>query len=251
MWPLLHQLLYLKPIDKEMRSSIENILSQRFNYLTQGLQTWVWESADKKYVFKLFKDVEEGKEQFVRWGKDPNELEQSWFDNAVRSCELAFKQLQKETALIYIHTNNETAPVERVVLGDEEYNTEEHFFLVQEKVELVCDRMAALMKNGNLKGSQKIIDEVLSLISLMWRKNITEDTFNFDHNYGYTANDRLVQIDVGSFWEGEEYVCRQLTEKKLLNSDSSRWLEERYPELIEYYRDAVTRLYKDFEGSMC
>lgn len=230
-----------------MTKNIQEILSQKFNFLTQGLQTWIWESSDKKYVLKLFKDIQEGKEQFKRWGKDPNELEQAWFDNAIKSYQLAFEQLRRETALIYIHTNNERVPVDKIVLGDKEYNASEHPFLIQEKVELVRDRVTSFMGKNNFKDSKKIIDEVLEFISSIWKRNITEDTFNFDHNYGYTAKDHLVQIDVGSFWEGEGYVCKQLVEKKLLSSDSAQWIEERFPELAVYYKQEVGKLYKNFK----
>ena len=50
---------------------------------------------------------EEGKKQFQKWGMDPNELEQAWFDNAIKSYQLASEKLREETALIFLHSNHE------------------------------------------------------------------------------------------------------------------------------------------------
>jgi hypothetical protein len=230
-----------------MDKHIQEILSQKFTPFSEGLQAWAFESFDKKFVLKLFKDMEEAKNQWLKWGKDPSELHQSWIDNGFKSYKLAIEKIPKETALLYVHLNNEPVPIEKIVVGEKEFIASETHFLLQEKVELVCDRIKTFMQNGDIEGAKRVIDEIMEFIASLWKKGITEDTFNFDHNYGYTADGRLAQIDVGSFWEGREHICKNIKERKLLDSASSKWIEETFSELVEYYKNAAMKLYDDFK----
>ena len=223
------------------------LLSQPFTYLSEGLQVRVYLGADGKTVLKSLKTHEEQKEQFRKWGKNPDELTQGWFNHAQTSYTMAFEKLQPETGLMYVHLSNEPLPVEKINLDGKYYIASESQFILQQKVELVCERIKRLMGKNDIEGSRKVIDDVVGLVTKIWNKNITEDTFNFDHNYGYLDSDNLVQIDVGSFWEGKEYIHKEVRRKNLLTMDSAKWLQENFPQLTDYYKQKVGLLYKNFE----
>lgn len=223
------------------------ILSQPFTFLGEGLQVRVYLSEDNLYVLKLSKTFQEAQQQFEKWGKDPNEITLEWFNHDSESYKLSSDKLQTETALLYVHLPNESAPTDSILLDGVITDTISSQFILQEKVELVRDRIKKLMDQELITEAQKVINDVLSLITQIWDKGITEDTFNFDHNYGYTNEKELVQVDIGSFWEGSSYIKKELVEKKLLKCDSFEWLKDKHPSLEKYYLDSVNNLYTKYE----
>jgi hypothetical protein len=227
---------------------LSGILSQPFTYLTEGLQAFIYVSKDGKYVLKTFKDLEQSKDQFKAWGLNPDDITSGLVENSTKSYALAFERLKDETAIMYVHVSNHALPGQKIILDEKEYDASELQFIVQEKVELVKDRIKRLMSRGDMEEVHKIIEDIMNFIAGMWQQGITEDTFNWDHNYGYTAADKLVQIDVGTFWEGDEYLKEEIRGRKLLDNESSKWLAENYPELVEFYKEKVGELYAKFSS---
>ncbi len=225
---------------------LSGILSQPFTYLAEGLQAFIYTSSDGKYILKTFKNLEQSKDQFKRWGLNPDDITEELIENSVKSYKLAFEKLKEETALEYIHVSNDPLPDQKLILDNKEYIASNMQFLVQEKVELVQDRIKKLVSNGETEKVRKIIEDIMNFISQIWGKGITEDTFNWDHNYGYTLSGKLVQIDVGTFWEGDNYLKEELQAKKLLDSVSQRWLDENFPEFSDFYREKAKELYERF-----
>lgn len=225
---------------------LSEILSQSFTYLAEGLQAFIYVSNDGKYILKTFKNLEQSKDQFKRWGLNPDDITEGLIENSIKSYKLAFEKLKEETALLYIHVSNDPLPGQKLMLDDKEYVISDMQFLVQEKVELVQDRIKKLVSSGETEKVKKILEEIMDFIGHIWKKGITEDTFNWDHNYGYTSSGKLVQIDVGTFWEGDKYLKEELEAKKLLDSVSQRWLDENFPEFSIFYREKAKELYERF-----
>lgn len=226
---------------------LKNILSQKFSYLTEGLQSVVYVSEDQKYILKTFKNLEESREQFSKWGLDPNEITSELITISDISYNLAFDKIREQTALLHLHMDKSEIGIPFIQLGDKEVNPTELNFLIQEKVELVRDRLSQLMSGGQLENAKKVFDDIILFITKLWEKGITEDTFNWDHNYGYGKDGNLVQIDVGTFREGKQYIDEEIKNRKLLDSVSSRWLEEKFPELFPYYREKAEEFYSHYD----
>ncbi|MEO8637541.1 MAG: hypothetical protein ABI430_01415 [Candidatus Taylorbacteria bacterium] len=228
--------------------NIEEILSAPFSYLHEGFQTRAFVSEDGKYVLKTFKTLDEGKQQFIAWGLDPDRVTQELVDNSEKSYKLAFHDFRQETALVYLHLEKSSPSlIEKVTLDGKEYNTRELQFILQEKVELVGDRIKKLIGADDIEGAKRVIDDVMNFIARMWERGVTEDTFNWDHNYGYASSGYIAQIDVGTFWKGEEYLKKEIEAKKLLDSVSSKWLKENGPQLVGHYEQKARELYEEYE----
>lgn len=229
------------------KADMLEILSQPFVYLTEGLQTFVYLSKDKKYILKTLKNLEQSKRQFEEWGLDPKNITNVLIENSEKSYVLAFNKLKSQTALLDVHISDEPLSVKNLVLGNKEYDAQTLQFILQEKVELVRDRLNRLKNENKITECKKVIDDIIELISFIWGKDITEDTFNWDHNYGYTKAGNLAQIDVGTFWIGRESIQNEISKRKLLNSISSKKLGVDFPEIYTYYKKEIEKLYKKFE----
>jgi len=228
------------------KRNISKILSQPFTYLTEGLQTFVYISKDGKHVLKTLKNLEQSKEQFKRWGLNPDDITEVLTENSEKSYKLAFERLKKQTALEYVHISGERLSFEQIILDGKEYDSSTLQFILQEKVELVRGRIRSLMNDDNITEAKKVIDDIMKLISYIWKQDITEDTFNWDHNYGYTQSGTLTQIDVGTFWNGRKYLKEEIEKKKLTNSVSAKKLKTDFPKLYVYYQKETERLYNEF-----
>jgi hypothetical protein len=225
---------------------LSEILSQPFTYLTEGLQAFIYVSEDGKFILKTFKNLEQSKDQFKSWGLNPDDITGELIENSIKSYELAFDKLREETALVYIHVSSDPLPGQKLLLDNKEFDASDVQFLVQERVELVRDRIKRLMSASEANKVEDIIEQIMTFIGRVWEKGITEDTFNWDHNYGYTVTGKLAQIDVGTFWEGDKYLKEELQAKKLLDSISQRWLDENFPEFSDFYREKAKELYERF-----
>ncbi len=225
---------------------LTEILSQPFIYLTEGLQSFIYKSRDGAYILKTFKNLQQSKDQFKAWGLNPDDITIDLVENSLNSYQLAFDKLKDETALVYIHISNESLLDLKIILDNKEYASSEIQFILQEKVELVRDRMKRMKGSGNVDEIRNILEEIMNFIGRMWEKGITEDTFNWDHNYGYTVSGKLVQIDVGTFWEGDKFIKEEIQAKKLLDSVSSKWLNDNFPELTDFYTAKARHLYARF-----
>ncbi len=230
-----------------MHYDLKTILSQPYTFLGEGVQARAYISADGGFVLKRQKTFEEGKEQFIKWGKQPEELTRDWFEHDSISYQLANDKLREETGLIYFHQAGAESPIKTITLDGQGYVVSETPFLIQEKVELVCDRLKSLDDENRLEKLKTVIDDVIGLISQIWDKGITEDTFNWDHNYGYLRSGELAQIDVGSFWEGEEYIQKAIEKDNLMTLGSAQLLRANYPEVFDYYKERVDSLYKKYK----
>lgn len=85
-----------------------------------------------------------------------------------------------------------------------------------------------------------MLDRLLDFIDAVWRKGITEDTFQFRCNYGWLG-DRLIQLDVGELRQGKRQVAHERHRRAILEEPQTRWLRNLNPTLADYLEAQVHR----------
>ena len=234
------------PFRRGSQRQIRAILSEPFSKLSEGLQAKVFINPSGTVVLKLFKNFEESVQQFLAWGKDPAELTREWHAHGFDSCRLAYSRIREKTGLLYLHLDGEDLPLRKTVIDGNTCDLHDRQFLLQESAELVRDRIVTLMQHRQVHKAYGVLDDVVSYIDTLWSMNITEDTFNFDHNYGYTRSGTLIQFDVGSFYEGRDYVEHQVRKRLLLSMSSYAWLVKDFPLLADHLKSSAEQLFHKF-----
>lgn len=222
-------------------------------YLDKSYNTWngrewlqaiAYKDKDEELVLKLFKTLEQSYSQLDKRWKERDHMTKERYENWFKSYEIAYKKLQDETWLIYYHDWKKD--IWEITIDWKKRNSLNEKFLIQKKVVLVCEKIDFLLKTNNLSKAKEVIDDVFNLIQKIRDKSITEDTFNYDHNYWYDKEWNMIQIDVWSFWEWKEYIKREVKEKKMLNNHTSDWLKKKSIELYNYHVRKCEKLYSLF-----
>ncbi len=238
------------------------VLSQPFRYLARGAKVRAYVAADDRYVLKILNSAED----FVDWfvdedddlarlkaassRDDPIAAARVMLARAQSSYRLAAAELTEETGLLYLHLGATTdfADLEVTINGEKRLDADSDSYIVQHHAELVRARIKACEHAGDRDGSLRILDDVVALIGHIWRKGITEDSFNFHNNYGYVG-DRLIQFDIGEFDKSADRVRDEIRALKVLRQKSQAYLRRKYPELADAFEArARTRLTADALG---
>ncbi|MBI2742353.1 MAG: hypothetical protein HYX48_00350 [Chlamydiales bacterium] len=203
-------------------------LSQKFFYLASGGSCYAFQSADGKYVLKLFK-------QHHLHGKKR--------ERVFESCKLAFQEFKEETGLLCVHLNRDEELKTSFTLVDKLGIAHLLFaddvqFLLQKKAEMAYSHIDRLMAENNIEGAKRAVDQILLLPAQIARKGIKDLDPNVKTNLGFIG-DRAVKIDVGPFvrdarFTDERYVGKQLVKPK---RQLQNWLKSHYPELYQYLKN--------------
>ncbi len=207
----------------------------------EGLQVSTCLNEQKNVVLKLFKSIEQAHEQLIKRGMSVHDTTEEWYENSIESYRLAYANLKDETWLIYFH--DWSTDIWNVVINWETVSTLGTPFLLQKKTVLVCEKIDEYLLRWDITSAKKVIDDVFFLINKIRSKWITEDTFNYDHNYWYDADGNMLQIDVWSFRQWQSSILAQKQQRKMLNNSTSKRLSKKSNELYEYHLLKCNELY--------
>jgi hypothetical protein len=186
----------------------EGILSQKFTYLAEGAQAIAFTSSDGKYVLKVFK---------------MRNLTPSWTDklcphvvrrrlknlnyvfNGYRN---AYQDLRKDTGLVWIHLAKTDGMHQTLTLIDrdgKEYlvDADTTEFVIQEKAELIFDRLSRLRSEGRTSELEEAIALVHALVKHRIDMGYADRDYAVSNNYGFVGN-RPIQIDIGRLYRGHK-----------------------------------------------
>lgn len=215
-----------------------------YNWWREGLQAMTYLDEDWTKVLKVFKTYEESKTQLRKWGKSEDEMSKEWYLHGFDSNLLAYEKLPEETWVLYYH--DWASDIWPIVIDGQLKSSFWTPFILQKKVLLVCEKITEYLDLEDLTAAKKVVDDVFILIEQIRDKGITEDTFNYDHNYGYDENGNMLQIDIGSFWEGKDKIQKEIHDKKMFNNSTSNRLKERSEELYSYHMSKTKILYSSY-----
>ncbi len=242
------------PEKKEAEAALEN----KYTYFGCGGQSFIFFSKDGRYVLKLFKQKKFNLPFWMRAFHIPYLLDRyrakkiwSREDKLLRdftSYKIAFDELQDETGLIYVHLNKTDSWKRKITLIDR-LNIEHQLdldsldFVIQKRAELVYERIVRQMREGDQKGAEQSISQIISLIITRCQKGYHDRDPNIRTNCGFIG-EKAVKIDVGRFVQMEK-----MKEKSIIKSEVVRitapfkaWIEIEYPELTTHFQQELNHL---------
>jgi hypothetical protein len=228
-----------------VKKQASEILNQRFTYLNHGGQMTVYESQDKKYVLKFFNPRSVIKRN---WFQKFNKLRRfnslKWITNTYfrkkarmkrffNRYEMAFQDLREETGLVYVHLDPSTCLAQSVEVVDKEGSLHHlplkaYPFVLQRKVELTMHHIDRLLKNGDVAGARRSVEQIYDLFLTRTQKGYTDRLQTLYKNYGFIEG-RAVQLDIGRIRKVPELAI--YPEMKRIISNISPSIAEPYPEL--------------------
>lgn len=184
------------------------ILSQKFTFLGEGAQAMAFQSEDEKYVLKLFK-----MRKFTPSWTDqlcPHVVRRRlrnlhWVFNGYRN---AYQDLRQDTGLVWIHLAKTTDLHQTLTLLDRD-GKEHHIdadsteFVIQEKAELIFDRLSRLRQAGKTSELEKAIASVHALVQHRIDMGYADRDYAVTNNYGFVGN-RPIQLDIGRLYKGHK-----------------------------------------------
>lgn len=233
-----------------------DILAQSFTYLGKGSQTYVFESQDKQYVLKFYKFPSHMRK--IGWLKHPfayqtkgkrAHIKQHNIDRfhlSYTSYFLSWKELQKETGVLYVHLypSNHSFPLHLIdKLGMHyEVSAGEMGFILQRKASPLLATLQQAMASKDLNLSKKIIDELISVISSRCQKGISDLDAMHHNNYGWLDN-QAIHIDVGRFVYDERVKTPEGCHQEIFRITQSLndFLAQESPPLHHYYLTAINK----------
>jgi len=229
---------------------LENIMSQKFTYLTSGGQSYVFVSEDQKYVLKFFKH--HLRRVPLLWAHLP--LPQKWdqkrnLQQAKRekklhrdffSYKLAFEELPEETGLIFIHLNRTDNLNQKVKIIDRlniEHlvDLDQVEFVVQKKGELSFSYFEKLIQEQDLIQAKKGIDSICNVILKRCKKGIYDEDAKIHRNFGFLENEAII-LDAGRFKLDARRKSPHIQQQDLqkITKPLQTYLETLSPELAQY-----------------
>ena len=239
------------PLWKAEASAPHDILQQSFSYLGKGSQTYVFESQDQKYVLKFYKFPSHMRK--IGWLKHPfayqtdakrrkiKEHNLDRFHLSYTSYFLSWKELQKETGVLYVHLNPTEHLLTPIRLTDKlgmhyEVPADKMGFILQRKASPLLPTLRAAMKEGDDVLCKKIIDGVMHVITARCQKGISDLDAMHHNNYGW-LDGHAIHIDVGRFVRDDTVKtpegCRN--EITRITQSLNDFLAKESPALHQYY----------------
>lgn len=223
---------------RKVKPEISEMLSQKFFYLASGGSCYAFESADGKYVLKLFKQHHLKGKKRVR---------------VFESCRLAFEEFKEETGLLFAHLDKSEELKIPLTLVDKlgishELQADEVEFLLQKKAEMAYSHIDRLMGLNDLEGAKRAIDQILLLSLQIAEKGIKDLDPNVETNLGFVEG-RAIKIDVGPLVRDvQDSRSNKRLHKQLIKPKDQlkARLESSHPELYQYLKNQE----EDYE-SLC
>lgn len=231
---------------------LRQILNQKFILYDTGSKSYICISEDGNYILKFLKYQHLNSKSWLShlpFSFNPFYQEFLLKKGKCRALlgawKTAFTELKAETALIYMHMNNEQELHQKITLLDK--NVQEHridldktVFCVQKHADLIYLRIAQLMHNGDVEGAKKIISAIFSLLDHLDKKGVLDAYFYSGFNFGLLGEE-VIQIDLGKLPEdpfcGQNLTCKQKIAP--LTEPLKRWLEQSYPELFAHFEQCL------------
>jgi len=220
------------PVPAEQQQ-IKTILGSRFTFLGEGAQAFAFESADGKYVLKFFK-----MRRFSPSTADylcPHVVRRRlknlrWVFNGYKT---AYDHFQKDTGVVFIHLAKTDYLKQSALIVDDKgmehrIDLDKTEFVLQEKAELLFERLAKLYQAGDRQGAQSSIAAVLQLVQRRIDQGYADRDKGVTNNYGFVG-DRPIQLDIGRLYQGVKPGQLEHVQRRI-----ERWQEENHFQTREY-----------------
>ncbi|CRX38130.1 hypothetical protein [Estrella lausannensis] len=249
------------PLSAEEKELVDTVLSQEFHYLGKGCQSYVFESADGKYVIKFFKYQRYRQAEWVKQfdfipsvhkhRMSRTAHKQRKLEGVFKSWVVAFNHAKEETGLIYVHLNKTEGLGKRVTLIDKmnrrhAVDIDQYEFLIQKKGIMLTAHLDFLMREGRVEEAKQFLDALVMQILGEYRRGVADNDPALMQNTG-VIDGAPAHLDVGQFDFAPKYAEKSIYEPEIFQKfyKFRRWLTKEHPALGKHL-DAV--LLREFGG---
>jgi hypothetical protein len=204
------------------------ILAQPFFFLSEGKQSTVYESADRKYVIKFFK-------------KQKHKHHMLKLQESVKGAVLARLMVPHETAMIALSIQQQTLPMPTLTLLNKKGKIEKRSlkstpFMLQRKAGSFKEALLVLVSEKKMTQAASLLQSVFILLSDCRQKGILDLDGSLIRNGNLGVVDgKTVLIDVGKLVVVKDPKRQTLHDINRLKPLLS-WLELACPELVPVYK---------------
>lgn len=258
---------YATPFDKrfeitlpdiEKIQEIERVLNQPFNYLGKGCQSYVFASADGRYVIKFFKYQRFKPQEWLSYfsfipgvesyRQKKIDYKRKKLDGVLNSWKISYEALQNETGIIYVHLNKHKRFNQPLVIYDKmgfersiDLNRTE--FLIQKRAEMLCPHLNELMENHRQDSAENILTELINMLVLEYSKGYADNDHALMQNTG-VINNHPVHIDVGQFIKNSIVQNPKVFHQEIFNKTYKfkKWLEKHHPSLAKHLESRLIEI---------
>ena len=204
------------------------ILCQKFYFLNKGLQSYVFVSADNKYVIKFILG-----ENRIFSSQNIRARKLQKIEKLFSSFELAFNEAKKETALIYLHLSETKNLLPEILI---QTPTKQNVYISLDRSRFAIQKKVSLLKETFKQCSnqeeelKKRIDSFLVLIRNRASKGLYNRDPNIGRNFGF-LDQEAIELDFGGYEltknPSENEYFRYKRKLRAL-------LESKYPKMVPY-----------------
>ena len=244
-----------KSITTEEKNLVDSILSQKFEYLGKGCQSYVFASEDGRYVLKFFKYQRFTPQEWLNlFSFIPTmneyrllkiEKKRNKLENIFKSWKIAHDELKSETGLVYVHLNKTNTLQKQVLIADK-VGMEHHLaiddyeFLIQKRAFMLTDTIENQMKMSQLDQTKKLLDTLFDTLVSEYKRGLGDNDHALMQNTG-VLDGMPIHIDVGQFLQKESYKNVEVQAQEMFNKTYKFriWLKKSFPDLSLYFDEKL------------
>ena len=235
------------------------ILDQPFSYLAKGAQSYVFSSADDRYVIKFFRIYHLTPPAWLVHLKWPLFFQsyrlkkilqkQEELEKDFASYKIAYDHMKEETGILYLHLNKTDFLHKQLTFYDKigikhVVNLDEMEFLIQKKAELVYPSLSDMVKTYGIAKAKTALENLVVLLCTRASKGIKDKDPDLNTNFGF-IDDHPLQIDVGRF-RIEETNTQEVDRDEIIRitDNLNQWLRAEHPELATHLDSVISQIPK-------
>jgi hypothetical protein len=203
-------------------------LNQPFFFMAAGKQSRVYESADKKYVIKLFKMPSKKKSH-------------SRLQESIQGAALARLVLSEETAMVALSVKNQNIPMPTITLLNhkgkvEKVSLQDMPFMLQRKALPFKETLLTLISEKKMTQAATYLQSLFTLLAQCRKKGVVDRDGSLirNGNVGF-VDGRAVLLDIGKLSRMKDPKRQTLHDLNRLKPLLS-WLEKSCPELVPVFK---------------
>lgn len=206
------------PLSVEKRLELDSILSQTFNYMGKGVQSYVFVSNDGKHVLKFFKYRHLTPNRllyllppfppFQEYKNHRIQQKNQALANLFEGYRLAYAEHKNESGLVYIHLNLTHNIYPTITVYDKiglkwRIPLDDVVFIIQERAQTLRTVLHNALKTGDTHLAEKKINCIFDLYLTEYNKGIYDKDHGVLHNTGFVG-DKPIHLDVGELTSDEK-----------------------------------------------
>lgn len=239
-------------LSENEQKNLDKILNQKFTYIGEGGQSYIFASADHQYVLKLFKYKRFRPAWYINFLPDIS-LFSDFRNNHIASRakklttvfnghQVAYKKNKQGSGLFFVQLNVPHIPKEVTLIDKVGFEVKvdlgETAYVLQDKGEMLRLVFPRLINNGQIDLVKERIGQIFEMYLSEYSKGIYDDDHGVMQNFGFIG-EKPFHLDVGKFKKDDNFKKPEVYQEDLLKvAERMRlWFRKYYP---EHYEDIVT-----------